>query len=199
MRFRHVFNLSLHRNGTQSVHDLMCRSGLSAIHLPAVVGGVNHEAQIDGYEHDVDYIVETLAPALDGVIAAGDIPIPVLYAPLCKRYPNSAFLLAVRPPEDWIRSVRRLLGDHHLRVFERVLYWSYLEGDPSSLRDVTDAALHSLYREHVQAVSTYFEGQNRLLIFDLSDPVAGERIGRFLGTPELPLRNLDYFRNVPLG
>src|SRR5260221_231097 len=59
---RKIFVLSLHRTGTQSVHDLFLRLGLRAIHWPSIVDGVNYQSKIVGRENDPYFIANVLAP-----------------------------------------------------------------------------------------------------------------------------------------
>ena len=129
LRFRKIFNISLHRSGTQSVHDLLVRSGVSSIHWPGgVIKGVSYENQVRGHEHDVEHVTAALAPLMEMVTAVSDVPIAVLYEQLEYAYPNSGFILTYRNPFDWVLSVRNHIGDRDLNVFEKVQYWRYLLG-----------------------------------------------------------------------
>lgn len=193
MRFSKVFNISLHRNGTQSVHELLLRSGVSSIHWAVEVEGIDYEKQLAGHEEDAQYMVDVLAPVIDSVTSLSDAPFPVLYETLERRHPHSGFILAKRPTQDWIRSVRRQhAGNVTLNSFTRAQYWRYLPRRPKTLDQVSDAELQAMYLAHTQAVSQYFAGRKNLLALDLYDLTAGESICHFLGIRPLALKHIDY-------
>jgi hypothetical protein len=190
--FRKIFNVSLHRSGTQSIHDLLVRSGVSSIHWPGVVKGVNYEALVAGHENDPSYVTAALAPVIDMVTAVGDVPIAALYEQLEHTYANSAFILAYRSPFDWVRSVRSHIRDRDLNVFEKVQYWRYLADRPASLRTIEDTELYSVYLTHLRDVLAFFEKRRNFLFLDLQEPEAGERICGFLEFPPIALRRIDF-------
>ena len=192
MRFRKIFNISMHRSGTQSVHDLLVRCRISSVRWPSWVKGVNYENLVAGSEDDILYVADVLAPVFEMVTAVSDVPIPALYDTLDDMYPNSAFILVSRRPLDWIRSVRRHVGNSNLHPFERIQYWRYFSGHPTTLTGVTDTDLHSAYVSHRRNALTFFERGHNCLHVDLHDIDIGEQICRFLGFPEIPLRHIDY-------
>ncbi|GFG81737.1 sulfotransferase [Mycobacterium paragordonae] len=190
-RFEKIFNVSLHRSGTKSVHELLLRSGIPSIHWPNIFRDVNYEEQVAGHENDRLYVATTLAPVINAVEAVNDVPIPGLYDVLDSIYPNSAFILMFRNPLDWVRSVRVHVGNRDLDPFERVQYWRYLPDQPASLRGIDDAALYSAYVTHHQDVLTYFGDRENCLFLGLQQPQAGEKICAFLGLPPAELGRVD--------
>jgi hypothetical protein len=194
LRAPKVFNISMHRCGTKSVHDLLARSGVASVHWPSTFEGIDYETRAIGHEHDLSYVATLLAPVIADVTAVGDIPIPALYAVLDATYPGSAFILLHRSAAAWVRSVRRHVGARDLDPFERTQYWRYLAARPRSLRSVSDAELSAAFLRHRADVLAHFEGSDRCLSVDLDAAEAGERICRFLGLPALPL----HYVNSPL-
>jgi Sulfotransferase domain len=191
--FQKIFNVSLHRSGTQSVHDLLVRSGVSSVHWPGVINGVNYQELIAGHEMDTSYMAALLEPVIKLFTALSDVPIPALFETLDGAYPGSAFILTFRSPFDWVRSVRNHIGDRDFKAFERVQYWRYLAGKPMSLRTIEDAQLYSAYLTHHRDVLTFFEKRHNLLFINLQDREAGEKICAFLGFPPLRLRHIDSY------
>ena len=192
MWFRKIFNVSLHRSGTQSVHDLLVRCGVSSIHWPAVVKEVNYHDRVAGHENDGSYVAAALAPVIDMVTAVSDVPIAAIYERIESTYANSAFILAYRSPFDWVQSIRNHIGDRDFNVFEKVQYWRYFGQQPRSLRTIKNDELYCAYFTHHRDVLTFFEKRRNCLFLDLQAPDAGERICRFLEFPPIALRRIDF-------
>ena len=190
--FRKIFNVSLHRSGTQSVHDLLVRSGISSIHWPGSVKGVDYQAKITGHENDRAYVAAALAPVINMATAVSDVPIAALYDHLENAYTNSAFILVSRNPFHWVRSIRRHIGAREFTAFERVQYWRYLPAQPASLYAIEDSLLYSLYLTHHRDVLTYFGKHDNFLFVDLREPEIGQQICSFLGLQPIELRHIDF-------
>jgi Sulfotransferase domain/Glycosyl transferase family 2 len=189
--FEKIFNVSLHRSGTKSVHELLLRSGIASVHWPIIFRDVNYEDQVAGHESDRSYVAATLSPVIEAMTAVSDVPIPALYDLLDSAYPNSAFILMFRSPFDWVRSVRNHVGNRDLDPFERVQYWRYFPSQPASLHTIDDAALYSAFLTHHRDVLNYFENRGNCLFLDLQQPEAGQKICSFLGLPPTELHRID--------
>jgi hypothetical protein len=105
-------------------------SSISVLQYPVHHEGIDFSSQIIGREVDLDFVAETLAPALEIYDAVIDLPTPVLYRQLYRRYPTAKFILLLRNPFDWVRSVRAHIGRRELLPYERVQYWHYLQRRP---------------------------------------------------------------------
>jgi Sulfotransferase domain/EF hand len=191
-----VFVLSLHRSGTQSIHHLFLQAGLNSIHgVPLVVDGVDVSARIIGQEQDIGFIAETLDPIFRLADAASDLPVPVLYRELERRYPDALFIVVRRRAEEWVRSVRANLGQSLLPVDARILYYQYVAGRPARLSDVSDDELMQMHREHHERIVVHFRGNPNFAMFELEDPKLGERICAFLGLPPI---SFPYVNSGPI-
>ena len=191
MRFEKVFNVGLHRTGTKSVHELLLRSGVISVHWPVLCKGVNYEDPVAGRENDRPFVAATLAPLIDGITAVSDVPIPALYDLLDASHPNSGFIAIFRNPFDWVRSVRSHVGFRDLDPFERVQYWRYLSGQPTSLREVDDATLYAMFLTHYRDLLSFFRNRDNLLFLDLQEPNLGEKVCEFLDLPPTDLRHVE--------
>jgi hypothetical protein len=121
--------------------------------------------------------------------AACDLPIPLLYKELDRKHPRSKFVLTVREPEDWARSIidhrrRHPLGAGWLapgpvREAIRVLL-----GGP----EAEPERLCRAYRAHVAAVRAYFGDNDRLLTLDICAGDGWSKLCPFLDTtiPRVP-------------
>ncbi len=149
---------------------------------------------MSGHETDLKYVLDTIAPVLNRYDAAADVPIPVLYRQLQDRFADAKWILLLRKPDDWVRSVRKHVGERELRSFERVQYWHYFPSHPTRMEDLTDADLLAMYQRHTDEVIDFSRnfGAGKLGVFDLYDPLSGSVIADFLGYKgEYPLPHLD--------
>lgn len=177
------FVLSLHRSGTRSITHLLEGWGLRTVHYPSRHNGVRLEPKIDGRETDLAHVANVIAPVIHKNDAMTDVPIPTLYRELDARYPNARFLLLRRRPTDWIRSVRRHVGERAFHRYERVQYWHYFSERPRALRELADRDLRRMCERHFSQVQDYFEpqGRQKFAAFDLEDEQVGGKVGAFLG------------------
>ena len=175
------FTISLHRSGTRSVSDLLS-SYCSVFQYPVYYRDVDLESGISGREHDFEFIADMLAPVLESYDAVTDVPIPVLYRQLFHRYPAAKFILLLRNPFDWVRSVRRHLGKRELLPYERVQYWHYLKERPMTLSDVDNQQLLRMNALHTADIIDFFKQRapEALGVFELR-PESGRAILAFLG------------------
>jgi len=194
-----VFNISLHRSGTQSTHDLFRRSGVSSIHWPANVGGVDYQSRIVGRETDLDFVAEVLDPVFDAYVAVSDAPIPAIYRPLAKRRPDAFFFALYRPADGWISSVRRHVGDRAFVPFEQVVYWSYFKSRPTHISELSDADFRGFHKWHYRSITDFFAGSKSFLIRPLDARGLGAVLCEFCGLPPLPFRQFDYAMGHDLG
>jgi hypothetical protein len=188
----HFFNISLHRSATQSAHDLFRRSGVSAVHWPAVVDGIDYEAKVAGREDDPDFVAETLAPVFRAYSAVGDAPLAALHGPLSATHPAAKFFAFYRPAGAWVRSVRRHVQSRPFTPFERVVYWSYFTWQPPELSDISDAELGDFHAWHHDRIATHFRSCDNFLLLSLEGNGLGPRLCAFCGLRPLPLRVVDY-------
>jgi len=175
------FPVSLHRTGTRSMSELLSRY-CSVLQYPVRHGGVDMESKIEGREHDLEFITDILSPALDSYDSVTDVPLPVLYRQLYSRYPKAKFILLLRNPFDWVRSVRRHLGKRAFLPYERVQYWHYLKERPLAMSDIDDQQLLRMLAQHTASIIEFFQQKapEALGVFELR-PESGPAIVAFLG------------------
>lgn len=193
------FNISLHRTGTQSTHDLFRRSGVTTVHWPATVDGVDYQSQIVGRETDLDFIAQALEPVFDAYVAVSDAPIPALYRQLAERRPDARFFALHRPSEAWISSVRRHIGDRAFVPFEQVVYWSYFQSRPNHISELSDDDLSRFHEWHHRSIREFFADAENFLILPLDARGLGAALCDFCGLPPLPFRQFDYAMGHDLG
>jgi len=189
-----VFAISLHRSGTQSLNELLKAQGYNSLHWPAIWQGIDYQELTRGKETDYDAIVSILKPVLLAHDSISDVPICAIYEQLAAAFPDAAFLSLKRPPEDWLRSIRRHTEGRILDPYEKAQYWRYLPSRPECLDMVEDVELIAIYQQHYSDISKFFANDNRYFEGDLLDKYVGEKISFFLNMPALPLQNIDFVK-----
>ena len=115
-----------------------------------------------------------------------DNPWPVLYRELDHEYPGSKFVLSVRSPEAWIKSV---VG--HFGTFETPMRkWIYGAGYPRG----NEAIYLRRYETHNAEALAYFEHRpNDLLVMDVVAGDGWEKLCPFLGkiAPAVPFPHVN--------
>lgn len=159
-----IFGIGLHRTGTSSL-------GLALQQL-----GYRTHANADARSREeAKQMAREVCREYD---ALQDVPWPVLYRWLDEEYPNSKFILTVRPEEAWIDSVCRVFGGTDIKAHA----WIY-DGVADPLEDPEHYLAR--YRRHNREVLDYF-GERRgedLLVMDVTKGDGWETLCPFLGDP----------------
>lgn len=121
-----------------------------------------------------DKAVKRLAP----FDAVGDLPWFMIYQEIDKRIPGCAFILTLRDPESWYRSVRAHIGNvrsvHHEWVYGRG------KGIPSEDKDHAIA----VFANHNREVMAYFRDRPAvLLVLDFTKGDGWPELCSFLSKP----------------
>jgi len=95
-------------------------------------------------------------------------------------YPNSKFILTLRPIEDWLKSIEKLLTRFQLRLME------HNRAQRAAIEIFGTGGYHEhrlryVYEHHKKSVIDYFEDTSQLLIF--SEPFGWEDLCSFLDKP----------------
>ncbi len=148
-RGQKVFGVGFHKTGTTSLAAALYMLGYN----------------VCGYfgNRDTDIAttaVETAFDLADRYDAAQDTPWPVLYRELDERYPNSRFILTIRPSDQWVASVVKHFKRHRIPSHE----WIY--GVPTAADN--EATYVERYERHNAEVIEYFADRpESLLVMDL--------------------------------
>lgn len=165
-----VFGIGFHKTGTTSL-------GRALELLGYRVQGPFGITDPDIGEKALDRALE-LAEQYD---AFQDFPWAVLYKELDQAYPNSKFILTVRPTDDWIDSVARHFGYRT----NPIRTWIYGVGYPKGHEDV----YIERYEKHNREVLDYFEDRpDDLLVLRVTEGEGWEKLCPFLGK-DLPETN----------
>lgn len=123
-----------------------------------------------------------------------DTPWPILYQDLDRKYPNSKFILVIRDPDDWIRSVLKDFGHYPNAIHELIYGVPFPEGYESIWIEK--------YEKHNSDVKKYFKDRpSDLLVMNLNyGETCWENLAPFLGKeiPNCPWPHTNKARNKKL-
>lgn len=153
-----VFIIGFHKTGTTSLTRAMVRLGYR------VCGGMNQIKGFDQTRHSTGDLFEMAQPLLDQYDVFEDTPWFMLYKELLDKYPESKFILTLRPAEQWYKSVLT-----HFAGYDQWNYHSWIyqgHGDPAGNKKL----YINTYKKHNEAVQKYFRENNKeLLIMHLPE------------------------------
>lgn len=175
-----VFGIGFQKTGTTSLRDALIMLGYRV--CDGCGNAVNPRIR--------ELVYKICYKLVDQYDAFEDHPWSVLYKELDCKYPNSKFILTIRPTDQWIKSIRSHFGRTYIPLHE----WIYGAGYPEGNEDV----YINRYEQHNANVLEYFKYRpNDLLVLSLDGSMSSnelwERLCLFLGRPvpneEFPCSN----------
>lgn len=163
-----IFQIGFNKCGTTSIHNLFkkhCSKKYSCIHwdsgnLAITIKNnvINKDQNILGRYEKFDVITDMEYVSGENIVLAYQD----YFSDLDKCYPESIFILNIRPIENWIRS--RLEHETN-NVSYALRYQKYFR-----LKNLDEVVLNWIenYYRHINNVTKYFENKNEsLIIFDI--------------------------------
>lgn len=165
-----VFGIGFQKTGTTSLRDALIILGYR------VCDGCGNadNPRISKIVYEICYKL------IEQYDAFEDHPWSVLYKELDSKYPNSKFILTIRPTDQWIKSILSHFGQTYIPLHE----WIYGVGYPEGNEDIY---IHR-YEKHNADILEYFKYRpNDLLILLLDGSMNShelwEKLCLFLGKP----------------
>ena len=188
-----IFNISLHRSGTQSFDQFMHDNRIRSSHWPGADQFAGKQGKAAD-KLDVDEIWHSLAAFLKKNDAFSDVPFCFTYKQAFAAYPKAKFLIITRDWQGWVASVRKHMKGRPLQNLERFQYHLLSRHRHKMIQDYTDEDLREVYFQHLEnAISFFGENRGQLRIFSLHDPALGAGIMDYVTeTPKFPSK--DYLR-----
>ena len=175
-RYRNkVFCIGLGKSGTRSMGEALGILGYR----------VRPQFGVRDPDIDTHALGTALALATESDAFIGN-PWTILYRELDTTFPDSKFILTVRPVERWIASAVAYFGGESTPMRE----WIYGYGTPLGNED----AYIERYRRHNRAVAGYFHGRDEdFIVMDLEAGDGWEKLCEFLGcaSPSVPFPHLN--------
>jgi hypothetical protein len=195
-----VFCIGLSRTGTTSICQALEILGYRTLHFsmelfvqPEVISPELHyepKAPLSaGWRWERQNLVDIIRSRADSHIfdkydAMGDVPVPLFYRELDRKFPGAKFIHTVRDETRWLKSMKWMYEEgsvlwKHGVLDDELKYQTY--GTVTYRPDVMLKA----YRSHNAGVTEYFRNRPQdLLLLDLgSTPPEFERLCPFLGKP----------------
>lgn len=157
-----IFGIGFHKTGTTSLNTALRQLGYS-ITGPNGVNDPNIKDQLNQMCLD-------LVPQYDVFL---DNPWPLLYRKLDLMYPNSKFILTLRPVDKWIESIVNHFGEETTPMREMI----YGVGSPKGNEEIYMIR----YKQHNKEVLKYFSNRkDDLLILEISEGDGWDKLCPFL-------------------
>jgi hypothetical protein len=184
------FCISFHKTGTRSIHEFMLAAGLTAIHHPKDVNGVDWQRKLIPMRNSPGLIVEALRPVIDAASVHADVPWAGIYGEIAAAYPDAKFILVKRDPSEWFKSISHHwsldLLKHRMTPFEYIQYVPYFGTETGRLfgpRD-RDLFIHA-FITHERKVQERLPAE-RLLVFNLGQENSAQKLATFAGFSAIP-------------
>jgi Sulfotransferase domain len=166
-----VFCVGFHKTGTTSLHRALEALGLRC-------KGFDGEL-LGRYAAGERSSLLTVAESYD---ALRDWPWPLLYRELADRYRDGRFILTVREPSPWLKSLMRHAKRTGPTEARRIVYGHAMpHGHEERHLEV--------YRRHNEAVADFFRGRSSFLVLRTEDELDYPPLCRFL---ELPVPGSEF-------
>lgn len=158
-----IFCIGFHKTGTTSIGAALEELGYTV------------KSHVGVHAEDLANSIKSIAYEQVGKFDAfQDNPWPILYKDLDRDFPDSKFILTIRTPESWIRSVVGYFGGRSTPMRE----WIYGVGDPLGSEEIYIAR----FKRHYDEVFEYFKDRPAdLLVMDLPRGDGWEKLCEFLG------------------
>ncbi|MCQ8887697.1 hypothetical protein NQT63_18680 [Pseudoalteromonas agarivorans] len=187
-----VFNISLHRTGTQSFINYCKSNGLSTQHWPGKAFDKACSPALEGLNYD--FVYKLYRSWLEGSECFADLPIPIIYEQLINDYQDAYFVVIYRDPTSWLKSARNHVNKRECDNLE-LLQYSLLTGDiRADISDYTDDEMINSYMLfHTKLINMLNEKNRKFLFLDLNDPLLNIKLNSFLN-----FSNDFHFNNVDI-
>ena len=177
-----VFCIGFHKTGTTSLNQALMQLGYN-------LTGPDGVSDPD-IKNNVYAMCYKLAEQYD---AFADNPWPIVYKEMDKKYPESKFILTLRPVDEWYASI----SQHFQEKTTPMREWIYGAGSPVG----NEVLYKDRYLQHYDDVREYFKHrESSLLEFDLVGGDGWNKLCDFLGRDpidgEIPHLNQGSYKSL---
>jgi hypothetical protein len=195
-----IFNISLQRTGTQSVHNFLTKSGINSMHWVGHYG-------IDQYQkfNDKEDLIKKISFLDNKFEAFSDMPYNILYDHYFQKYPDAKFIFVTRDFDSWHKSIENFYqyekfqklvdGKKGLTDFQKICYGEYLTVEFSNKDYLSKEEYYEYYSKHYESVYKYFKNSKNFLSVSLFNENLSQEILNFLNiNSTLKINNVDFLK-----
>lgn len=167
-----VFCIGFQKTGTSSLRDALSSLGYN------VCGVFGRDVPLETLKAT---FVERGLELAEQYDAVEDMPWPLMFADLDRKFPGSKFILTVRDTDRWYRSIANHFGDNPYHI-QQLTY-----GDDAPAPVGHEARYREVYEAHNAAVRSYFADRpNDFLEFHIEKGHGWAELAQLLGRVDLP-------------
>ena len=160
-----IIGVGFQKTGTSTLRDALRLLGYK-------VGDTRYKLLLPILKKNFDKVAKTV----NRYDAVEDNPYPLIFKELDQLFPGSKFILTMREPESWYKSVKRHIGDLRDPMHE----WIYGKGKGLPKDDKENTI--RVFNEHNAEVKAYFKDRpDDLLILNFMEGDRWEKLCKFLG------------------
>lgn len=188
-----VFGIGLQKTGTSSLGEALTLFGYTVCRANFAEQTLRKLGKELGPEHRDQsscelFFEKVILPLTKDYDAFQDVPWCFYYRELEKHFPDSRFILTLRDPQSWYRSMKSYDRTYNTTRAQRVLAWNYGEGNPIQNREL----YLERFREHTEGVLKFFHKRpQKLLVLRMEERDKMRKLAEFLGEP-LPSRRYPH-------
>jgi hypothetical protein len=190
-----IINLSFQRNATQSTFEFLNSCGFLGIHH---INNIKHSSKFKNYS--LLRIEKHIRPYENNYVHFSDAPYFLMYEYFEKKHPKSKFILITRNKYEWLNSFKKLILKNEIDPVSMECYKQFFKENKNNITtisDLSDKDLLSMYETHNNNVLEYFKGKDSLLHLDINDPYKGKKISNFVGIlTDIEFDQIDYLKDI---
>ncbi|MCW8107273.1 hypothetical protein OPS25_01985 [Alteromonas ponticola] len=170
-----VFCIGFHKTGTSSFTVAMRKLGYSVTGPDGVTD-----------KNIAENVLKLAMERAEKFDAFQDNPWPIIYKEVDKAFPGSKFVLSVRDPQAWVKSLVNHFGKKSTPMRE----WIYGKGCPKGNEELY---LNRFNQHNAEVIEYFSDRPNDLLIMNFTEGDGWEKLCPFLGKaiPREPFPNVN--------
>ncbi len=194
-----IFNISLPRTGTQSIHKFLQSAGYNSMHW--IGNYVDIESMVPP-RATIDDLFNLMSNFDDKFDAFNDTPYNILHEHYAKKYPNAKFILVTRRFEDWLESKSSFNKKviEKMTPLQKLFYSGYGSNNIDDLNfsyQVSVDQYKNIYDNHIERCLSFFSNNNNFIHVGLNDNSISSKLSNFFNlNHEIQLSNIDFLKRI---
>jgi hypothetical protein len=170
-----IINISLQRSATQSFHKFALKKGFLSKHY------LSEEEQHFLEETNIKESASKYLDIVDDFEVVSDTPIALFLPDIYKKYPSAIFVMFVREPEEWAKSIKNHLAyiysiEKKYSALDQLTYNKFLQKN-KEIKSLTEDDFINIYKNYL-LYARELAKKNKIFIFEIK--LASKRISQDL-------------------